>query len=281
MPINRCRALPASILTGIRVCVAALVPACTVMESREPCPCVLRLDVRETEASLLTVWSEGTVFFSGRISGTEEEYAVEVPRTRLFVEVAEGVPDSFPAVGVEIPLGEDCPPVRIFRDTLEAGGEDVSVKVVPLRQYCELTLEGDVDADLRVEGDVCGFSAEGQPFPGPFAHSFSFSDGKASVRLPRQVPAGERDPSEAGRLALRVTAGDAVSDFDLAAVLAAVGYDWTEPDLPPLTLRLDLARTSLLLISDPWNETDSRQVVLGDSLGNHRQMSLSCCFFRN
>ena len=182
------------------------------------------------------------------LSGDLEEWELELPRTRVFIELTEGG-----VLPLEIPPGEGSPPLRCFRDTLDLTPGDTVVPVRPLRQYAELTVEGNPDAGLLITGTVSGFARDASPVAGPFSCSGSLRDGPARFLLPRQREASLR---------LCVTLGTASSEFALGEILAAEGYDWAAPDLAPCTLRLDLAATLVRTDADPWRGWIYWQVIL-------------------
>ena len=247
MPAERNRFRPAFLLTAMFVA-AAWVPSCTVRESRADCPGTVRFDLAGVGDAWLTIRDEGGIVRRESLSGDWEAYELELPRTRIFVEVSEGA--SLP---LEIPQGGQCPPLRVFRDTLlpDPGGSVVRVR--PLRQYAELTVEGSLTARLQLDGRVCGFGADASPAEGPFCCSEQLDGGAVRFRLPRQ-----RDAS----LRLTVFAGTAESAFALGRILEEIGYDWTAPELDSCRLHLELGATQLRLRSDPWTDQEEKRVVL-------------------
>ena len=230
------------------ICAVSLVSACTVRESRVDCPGIVSFDLSGVGDAYLTLRSEAGLIWQDFLPGEWEALELELPRTRVFVELSEG--GSLP---LSIPYGEPCPPLRVFRDTLLPAPEGSVVRVRPLRQYAELTVEGSLAARLQIDGEVSGFGADAAPAAGAFSCSAMLEGGSVRFRLPRQ-----RDAS----LRLTVLAGTVCSGFALGQILEAIGYDWTAPELDTCRLRLDLSATQLRLYADPWEQRDYRRELL-------------------
>ena len=247
MADERNRFCPALLLSALLVAVA-WVPSCTVRESRAECPGMVRFDLSAVGDALLTLRDETGILRRDSLSGEWDAYELELPRTRIFVEVTEG--GTLP---LEIPYGEPCPPLRLFRDTLLPSPGGSTVQVRPLRQYAFLTVEGSLAARLRIDGSVCGLEADASPAEGAFSCCAELQGGAVSFRLPRQRNAS---------LQLTVSSGAAESAFALGRILEELGYDWTALELDSCRLRLDLDATQLRLRADPWKDKEEKRIVL-------------------
>ncbi len=238
--------------------------SCSIKEDRRGCPCLLRLDFSSAPESartgklLLSVTSDDGFALSDTLDLEEvgDIYEVRVPRTGVRVNLWSGEAADFVGKdGLVIPFGDDCPPVRMFSSSVSTDCETCTETVSLYKNYCRLTVITDDDGgadypfDLGVYGNVDGYDASGSPRNGEFCHYLAGQpDGSGGVSrvitLPRQTDSS---------LQLDVY-GDAevLKTFALGNYIRQSGYDWTEPDLRDLVVRIDYASTRLVISVGAW-----------------------------
>ncbi len=238
---------------------------CSVKESREVCPCQLLLDFSEVDTASVKsidiyVRENDEIILRDFVGKEEfrEDYMAYVPRTGLDFCAWFGRGDAL-TDALEIPYGEDCPPVYIHSSVIDASGETVTEKVVMRKSFCRMTLNvrRDVKSSfgLAISGNVNGYESDGAPSPGEFV-VFLDSDGSDTffVNLPRQL-----DDS----LLMEVDTGDTVvKKFPLGQYIRESGYDWDAPDLEDIAIDLDIAVTHLSVVIQGWEKEYKFDVVI-------------------
>lgn len=238
---------------------------CSVKESREVCPCQLLLDFSEVDTASVKsidiyVRENDEIILRDFVGKEEfrEDYMAYVPRTGLDFCAWFGRGDAL-TDALEIPYGEDCPPVYIHSSVIDASGETVTEKVVMRKSFCRMTLNvrRDVKSSfgLAISGNVNGYESDGAPSPGEFV-VFLDSDGSDTffVNLPRQL-----DDS----LLMEVDTGDTVvKKFPLGRYIRESGYDWDTPDLEDIAIDLDIAVTHLSVVIQGWEKEYKFDVVI-------------------
>lgn len=236
---------------------ALVFSSCSVKEDRSDCPCMLVLDIGEAgrDSLFFAVQDEPSEFrFSDTLSGSV--FRVPLPRRRVDCCFVWGG-DCSPS-GVEIPFGEQCPPLWMDACSLVPEGERVDYEVVLHKSYCRMTIDlSSADEALslmpsvRIYGNVCGYSFGGVPLAGPF--SFDAAGRVCTVLLPRQMDSS---------LMMDISSGGVLRTFALGELLEADGYDWSAPDLDDVSLFVDYAVTTLTLrIQDYLPEAPQEVVV--------------------
>lgn len=191
--------------------VASVLTSCSIKENRSGCPCLLRLDFSEVRESgktgvmLLSV-TDGKGFACSDtldLASVPDIYGVAVPRSGVYVNLwSEDAADCIGDDGLVIPLGDDCPAVRMFSSHIDTDCELCTETVRIRKNYCRLTVsfsgkpespEEDIFRfDVGVRGGVDGYGIDGSPRQGIFSH-YLMSDeagGDSSSRqlsLPRQT----------------------------------------------------------------------------------------------
>ena len=233
---------------------AFLLCGCSVKEDRSACPCLLTLELEDLPVTPVMVDVSGEEFSRTEAIYADTTLVLPVPKGEVSVSVTGGV---LPGAGgaVQIPEGEEAPPLCLFHAALDADVERLTVPVRLRKQFCTLELVFSGPAgygppfEVEVEGFVDGWLRDGSPSSGTFRRRvLPGADGRAVLRLPRQ-----RDDS----LLMHIVFSDRViRTFALGTYIAASGYDWSAPDLADLTLRVDLSVTSVTLSIDLWSVTE-------------------------
>ena len=231
--------------------------ACSVMEDRTPCPCILNIGFISPEN--VDCRSVGFRVSSSEVFEWEDtldldrnghRYQVSVPRTRLHVRAWAGDGGTVSDLGLLIPLGQDCPRVYMHDSDIRAEGETYDETVTLRKNHCVMTLvtegEGQISSDMLIRGNVAGYDEAGRPVNGDFEFlldDMGMDQGYVAV-LPRQVDAS---------LVLEIDDGKGSSKvFALGQYMISSGYDWNEPDLEDVTVTLDYALTELRLVVNGW-----------------------------
>jgi len=248
------------LLAGVLITVSF--PGCSVKEDRDGCPCHLDLCFGESSLGSKAVYAASEDYVAvDTIPSGMTMYSLETPRKDVTVTLFS--PSSFGGkTGLLIPEGEDCPAVRMFSKSYDANCEYIRDSVRLYKNYCRLTVsfepsDSSVPYPLSVNvlGNVCGYTRDGEPRPGPFYFHLSPGEGRCCcVGLPRQ-----RDDSLLMEL---ISSEGVLRTFALGAVLADSGYDWTARDLDDCELVVDYSRTILTLKTDYWSRTFSFQYFL-------------------
>lgn len=256
-----------------------LLPRCSVKENRSACPCTLTIELAGLPVRPVVLDVVGEGYSHTEVVHADTVLVLSVPKGELTVSAVGGV---FAEEGVEggstaflrgdgnvrIPPGEEAPPLYLFHAEVSTfASEQVVLPVVLHKQFCalELLFTGPPGYgppfEVLVEGPVSGWLASGEPLSlsyelgaiAPFSRRLlPGSDGRATLRLPRQ-----RDDS----LLMHIVFSDRiVRTFALGSYIAAAGYDWTAPDLEDLTLRVDIALTSVTFSTDLWSQSEDLEI---------------------
>lgn len=264
--------MPARILQAALMLVCC---SCSVKEVRDGCPCLLRLDLDEVvEGGVFTraVTTMGPC--TDRPIGQEMinvpvyegiGYERSVPRRLVRASVVCGFKNSVFRSDT-LRVGNDMPadPIMAFAVSRECAGETELVHVSLHKQFCRMTfdIEGEDDLSsypfaLRVRAACNGLNLyDLQPVDGEFsAIAQENPDGKLSLIVPRQKD---------NELSLELLDEDSLSrgeevvvwTMDIGRKLASSGYDWNDPDLDDVTVRIDLSHVTFSLGVVPWDEYD-------------------------
>ena len=246
--------------------------SCSVKEDRSDCPCLLRLDfgsMPESEAGkrlLVSVNRGSECIIRDSLTPVREGglYEMEVPKDELYVNLWSEEAMEYVSDGeLRIPLGDECPAVRMFSAALDTRDcESRVIDVSLFKNYCLLTVSFVGDSGglgqylAGVDGRVDGYSPDGSPNEGEFFHFIQeYGDGSGNFRLllPRQ-----RDAS----LKLDIF-GDKglLKSFSLGNYLRESGYDWTARDLKDATVLVDFAGTRITISVGGWEKSYEFDIV--------------------
>lgn len=241
--------------------------SCSVKEDRSVCPCTLMLDMSCVDSQLvpeadLFVTSKGSIEYQDKLSFDKmgDEYVISVPRKKLHLSVWTASDCNLPSGGMEIPLGCDCPRMYMFDTDLDTF-QDESEEVVEMhKNHCVMTVMTELGDrfvhDVRIVGNVSGYTCEGKPAGGKFEYLLNgnrYEDGWKVV-LPRQVDAS---------LSLLIDDGQGtVKSFSIGNYIVSSGYDWTTPDLEDITLSLDYALTEVTIRIEGWESEFTYKVEI-------------------
>ena len=252
---------------GVALLLTILLTACSVKENRNHCPCHLLLDVSEVSTELFESLDVALDEGNGRAQRfplclsllPPGPVAVDVAKGRLSLNVCavENGAVWLSSIGdvMEIPQGEQCPPLFLHTALLDARVEELTETVILHKSFCSLHIQMDgtdpsqpYPFSLQVRGDVDGFDANGRPKDGLFnPYAYPTADGQCTVRVPRQ-----KDDT---RELLMCEDEVPLATFALGEYLKAGGYDWTAPDLADVSVRIDCARLTIRLKIEKWSET--------------------------
>ena len=252
---------------GVALLLTILLTACSVKENRNHCPCHLLLDVSKVSTELFDSLDVALDEGNGRAQRfplclsllPPGPVAVDVAKGRLSLNVCavENGAVWLSSIGdvMEIPQGEQCPPLFLHTALLDARVEELTETVILHKSFCSLHIQMDgtdpsqpYPFSLQVRGDVDGFDANGRPKDGLFnPYAYPTADGQCTVRVPRQ-----KDDT----LELLMCEDEVpLATFALGEYLKAGGYDWTAPDLADVSVRIDCARLTIRLKIEKWSET--------------------------
>ncbi len=252
---------------GVALLLTILLTACSVKENRNHCPCHLLLDVSEVSTELFDSLDVALDEGNGRAQRfplclsllPPGPVAVDVAKGRLSLNVCavENGAVWLSSIGdvMEIPQGEQCPPLFLHTALLDARVEELTETVVLHKSFCSLHIKMDgtdpsqpYPFSLQVRGDVDGFDVNGRPKDGLFnPYAYPTAEGQCTVRVPRQ-----KDDT----LELLMCEDEVpLATFALGEYLKAGGYDWTVPDLADVSVRIDCARLTIRLKIEKWSET--------------------------
>lgn len=227
------------------------VSSCSVKEDRNPCPCLLELDIKGPDGMTsapvdLFVISQDGYFLRDTVEAWKQEglYSVSVPRTQLHVSVWSGGGKYVSEDGLVIPTGMECPRVYMHDSDVVTEGEYCREEVFMRKNHCVLTILAEGDGQeftgLVLKGNVAGYDMTGKPLRG----DFEFALEEDIAVLPRQV-------DDSLMLELQDSKGNRIS-FSLGRYIEASGYDWSAPELDDVTVTLDYALTEIRLNVDGW-----------------------------
>ena len=226
--------------TVIFTSLALTLPACSVKEDRDDCPCLLTVDTSQTvEGSTMlniTHASLGTVAREELPDGTSS-FSTEVPRGSVYVSAFSNPDDwVFSTDGMTISLPEGTEPGRIYAhsDLVDCSGEEAWDGVLMYKQWCtiEIMLEDPTaweDCSFSIEGSWSGFSlSDFSAVSGAFnCQMRRVSDYFVEARVTRQGDDG---------LILRVSPDDRT--IAIGEAIANAGYDWSMVSLNDINISL-------------------------------------------
>lgn len=248
--------------------------SCSVKEDRSGCPCVLELDFSSADGNLLdslsvSIVEEDELLHAAFVPAYRygEIYRTEVRKSVLMLNVYAFGEDSggkWPLLsahrsGMDIPQGDECPPVYMHCSTIDARAELRREKVVPRKNFCTLGItmqsEGECPLILEIDGNVSGYGRDGRPAAGRFIfRPETDGQGRCSVRIPRQTD---------GSLRLRISdEDDVLRDFALGEYIIESGYDWEAEDLEDVEITVDYAKTGVRFVIRGWEETIEFEIII-------------------
>ncbi|MBQ8170216.1 MAG: hypothetical protein IJZ98_05705 [Bacteroidales bacterium] len=239
---------------------------CSVKEYREACPCRLVLDLSEVDTAVVRAADLYVSVPDGYVHADViedefigKEYVLDVPRTVLNVSISDGASSMISEDGLNIPLGEECPPVFMHSSVINADCEMWREVVRMRKNHCVIDMyvkgEESYDARLTVKGGIDGYDALGRPQDGLFeCGRYPDPEGRCRITVPRQ-----KDDS----LVLEIDDGSGVMKcFALGVYIESAGYDWTAPDLEDISMVLDFAVSHIALKIQGWEEEFVFDVII-------------------
>lgn len=258
----RKRFLHSFILPALVLAAGAAAVGCSVKEDREPCPAVLHVSYagRPEVAPVvgLMAWDGVTERFRTAVDfARHTPYWDKMVRKGVLDLAAWNAGTQVSANGrhVLIPVGSQCDSLYAFHTIVDATGEDAYAEVSLLKQFATVTvvfgsLSGGLDGSvLVVGGNTCGFDlADLSPVPGTFRFEPRPEAGASSVsfRVPRQ--------SDDSLTLSGIVGGVEISPIPLGRYITLMGYDWTEPELRDITVRIDLVIGNIRIDVEEWED---------------------------
>lgn len=237
-----------------------------VKENREECPCRLILDLSNVDSTRIdivniTLTANSGFVYKGSRPVPSDEDVILVPRGDVFLNVSYNDDGMMTSSGLKIPEGHDCPPVYMCSSLVSTSGcEFVRKSVKMMKNHCVMTIyleddETDFPFDIIVKGNVCGYDSSGVPMKGRFSCApIMLAEDKFTAILPRQMDAS---------LVLEVNDGsETLKNFALGEYVKACGYDWSEDDLKDISVRIDYARTKVVVEVKDWSEVCEFDIVI-------------------
>lgn len=158
-----------------------------------------------------------------------------------------------------VPQGEECPPVYIDREEVNAFSDQVTVKTGLLKNYCKINVRINSTTShlykLRFTGNYCGYDGYGRPLEGEFYFDTDTESlHTACVNVPRQ-----NDNS------LNMTVieeDDTVTDFPIGKYIEDARYDWSAESLEDIELIIDYVTTEIIFKVRDWEKVYNFDIVL-------------------
>lgn len=243
--------------------------SCTVMEDREPCPCILGIDLgRIADAHSDLPRGAVSIFqWIPELTGPETVdpseglyYEWGVPKGDVTVGVYAGAGTMKQDKGrVTVPKGSQCDSLYASSDVVACLGETSHLEPVLRKQFATIRLTMATDPgetytySLRVRGGWVGTDMKDLS---PVAGEFEFTPapgGKQgnvfTVRVPRQG-----DDS----LEVDVLRPDGTSQtFAIGEMIAGDGYSWTAADLGDIDIDLEHDKITTGVTLVPWGDGNS------------------------
>lgn len=233
--------------------------SCSVKEDRAQCPCCLTIDLssmgHQEEGALTLVYFDGKdTSYTGvkELDPALAELLVKVDRKKL-KRGAWIMPGSVFKGRVTAPEGCDFPHVWMGCVEVDCREDEARDTILLHKRWCEVsvTLKGALPTsgiEASVEGNVCGYTAEGECIRGGSNVGVGLVKDAFSFSVPRQL-----DDS----LILRMGNGEpSMRVFALGRLLLEYGYDWDAEDLADVSIVLDLQRSSLDVTISAWRREE-------------------------
>ena len=237
-----------------------LLSSCSIKENRAECPCALTLELTGLPVRPVVLGVAGEGYAFTEVIHSDTVLVVPVPKGELAVSAVGGALAEGDG-SVQIPEGEEAPPLYLFHADVSTEAEQVVLPVLLHKQFCslELLFKGPSGFappfEVAVEGSYGGWRPDGSPSAGAFSRRLlPGSDGRAVLRLPRQ--------GDDSLLMHIVFSDQVVRTFALGSYIAASGYDWSAPDLEDLTLNVDISLTSVTISTDLWTRTEDIELFI-------------------
>lgn len=250
------------------LCVGALLvlAGCSVKEDRSLCPCRLNLDFTKVDtldvSTVRVCVSESGRLLEDLSLNAGDFYPscfLDVKRSELDLNICSGDRGLWHGPsGLQIPYGEDCPPLYLHSSVIDTQGEVVDELVLLRKNHCVMTMVLETfdcrNCQLKITGNVNGYDMRGCPSEGPFEYIPVVQDGVSRVVLPRQVDSS---------LMLEVDDGtDVLKRFALGEYMAAGGYDWKAADLSDVTVNVNWTVTEVTIRLEGWDWIYEYEIVL-------------------
>ncbi len=254
-------------LTYFLIGVAAF-SSCSVKEDRTSCPCIVTLDASAFEGDYQRAYSQ----LITQTQDLRDTLDLSMGETSCEWLAQKGVMTSYVYAGlvestehegiVSIPLGHQADPLRGYCRRFECYEEELTVVAKVNRQGALVNFEikdvedGMYQYNLEVVSDVSGIDLRTMyPVKGEFRCSLPL-DGNArgSFLMPRQLP--ESKPF------INVYLQDTLIDtLPLHEWIQAVGYDWTQEDLPDINISVDQGQLQVHVSVEGWSGDNVYEVI--------------------
>lgn len=238
---------------------ALVLGGCCIKEDRTGCPANVHLSL-----------SDRALFIAGntpvRVSLSDGSRTSSVTLSAYSPECWESVERGVVSVagilengaGTFVTMGEQSDSLWAFAGDHVVVGEEEEIVVELHKRFATIYISFDegIDTDrytIMVRGDVGGTDLTRMtPMEGDFICELAVEDHASSVRVPAQGPGSGlklqfSDPAT----------GEISWDWDLAAELAAKGYDWNADDLQDIRVEVRLLPMELNITFGNWSDGGS------------------------
>ena len=254
------------------IATAIILASCSVKEVRDGCPCRLEVDLSDAsqDRGQISVRigsiESSTILYADPAS--EKVLTVNVPKGHTSVACIQGIRGCInDGNDVIIPEGLEADSLMVSLNDVDCSGEKAYCKAVFHKDWASITVFTKNSAseaypyDILICGKTNGISLiSGMPVEGRFRYrtSCSVSDGTASIRIPRQNPDGKG-------LTLTLVPkkeGGVGKEYDLSAIISAIGFDWTAKDLDDIRIDIDHSGCLTGIRVIDWNTGEDRDVII-------------------
>lgn len=245
--------------------VLPLLPACSVKENRDACPCYVNYNFDELisegyRSALVSVSSDVSLYREDLdlLSVAGSGLDVPVPKTYVRSSVVLGLDRSYRS-GDTLAVREnvEADAVYVWSDLRLCREEVVSLRPRPRKQYCKVDIivtgvppGAEYPYDMQVRANCCGLDLfDLLPVEGKYSTVVRKNNTSSySVRIPRQK---ESDII----LDFLEKSGDdePVGGIDLGNEMDKKGYDWTKESLDDIFVILDFVRMDFSLKIVEWD----------------------------
>lgn len=185
--------------------------------------------------------------------GQKEGWTCMVPRGSLDY-FAWAVTPGLEVIGSSYTVrpGCQCDSLFSWHGSKNCSGESQKDTIMMRKQFCTIYLSLEDNSEevypfpVHVRGCISGFDLrKGAPFRGEFHFIPTIRDKRTEFRIPRQTD----DDS----LTMDIyDSGSCLYTIDLGKAILEKGYDWSEPMLKDINLKVNHSRLQIDLIEEDW-----------------------------
>lgn len=245
--------------------------SCSIKEKRSECPCITYIDIDEY---VKAGFYEATLSFSSNELQLRNEILLAqsqggiieltLPRRQVSNSIVSGIEAcSISSNVIKAEEGLEFDPIWLSSKDLDCTADELYIKAVPAKQYCNMTLvvssyeDEEYTNDLIIKAPCNGVDIYTlKPIEGTYyVKAKKVSNGVFLIRVPRQ--------KDNNSLILEVRSEDdnLLQSLNLGQALEKVNYNWNETNLLDLSVLVDYSELGLEVKIEEWEDNNQNLVT--------------------